>query len=73
MFRLLPLFALAGLLVVFSSCERHHPGEMPEVQQEHLHPLDAGKAEANPAFPTPQTSGATATPKPADFFPKDKP
>lgn len=71
MFRLLPLVALAGLLFLCNACERHHPGEMPEVQREHLHPLDAPAEEAKPAFPTPPVSGASATP--ANFFPPDKP
>ena len=38
-FRFSPLAAFAGLLIVFTSCERHHLGEMPELQKEHLHPL----------------------------------
>jgi hypothetical protein len=46
---------------------------LPEVQKEHLHPLDAQKEEAKPAFPTPPVSGVTATPTPADFFSKEKP
>ena len=71
MFRLLPLFALASLLFFANACERHHPGEMPEVQKEHLHPLDTATEEARPAFPTPTISGASATP--ANFFPKEKP
>lgn len=72
MFRLLPLVALVGLLFLANACERHHPGEMPEVQREHLHPLDQHAKEAKPAFPTPPVSGgASATP--ANFFPKDKP
>ena len=68
MFQLLPLIALAGLLLVFTSCERHHPGEMPEVQREHLHPLQPGMEEAKPAFPAPPVS-----PTPANFFPNEKP
>ncbi|MGI8431597.1 MAG: hypothetical protein ACR2MW_04805 [Chthoniobacterales bacterium] len=73
MLRLLPLCAFAGFLLVFNSCEKHHPGEMPEVQKEHLHPLDAHHEEAHPEFPTPPVSGASATPTPADFFPKPTP
>jgi hypothetical protein len=69
--RLLPLAALAALLCSFNACERHHPGELPEVQQEHLHPLDAHAEQARPAFPTPPVTGATATP--ANFFPPAKP
>lgn len=73
MFRLLPLCALAGLILVFTSCERHHLGEMPALQKEHLHPLDGHVEEAHTAFPTPQISGASVTPTPANFFRNDKP
>ncbi|MGH8092654.1 MAG: hypothetical protein ACREIF_04190 [Chthoniobacterales bacterium] len=68
-FRFSPLAALAGLLLVFSSCERHHLGEMPELQKEHLHPLKpAGEepADARPAV-------AIVSPTPANFFPKQQP
>lgn len=70
MFRLLPVFAFAGLLLVFTSCEKHHPGEWPELQKEHLHPLQAEAERAAVAVPQPASS-ATATP--ANFFQKDTP
>ncbi len=68
-FRVSPLAALAGLILVFTSCERHHVGELPELQREHLHPLEAAAeepAQARPASPL-------ASPTPADFFPKPTP
>ena len=69
MFRLLPLVALAGLLFVFNACERHHVGELPEVQREHLHPLDSAVAETKAGEPTPPST----SPTPANFFPNEKP
>lgn len=68
-FRLFPLAALAGLLLVFNSCERHHVGEIPELQQEHFNPMEAGKAEREQAA-QPQTA---LSPTPADFFPRPAP
>jgi hypothetical protein len=68
-FRVSPLAALAGLLVVFTSCERHHVGELPELQREHLHPLEAAAEEPIHALPKPPTS----SPTPANFFPKQQP
>jgi hypothetical protein len=70
MFRLLPVCVFAGLLLVFTSCERHHPGEWPELQKEHLHPLHAETERPGSAVPTP---AASATPTPANFFEKEKP
>jgi hypothetical protein len=67
-FRSFPLVVLAGLLIVFTSCERHHLGEMPELQKEHLHPLAPKGEEVDPGVPTPPVSSS-----PADFFPKQQP
>jgi hypothetical protein len=66
--RLSPLAVLAGLLIVFTSCERHHVGELPELQREHLHPLTGQAEEAQPPAPP-----ASSSPTPADFFPKQQP
>jgi hypothetical protein len=66
--RLSPLAALAGLLIVFSSCERHHAGELPEVQKEQLHPLTPDAEETHSAEPA-----AHVSPTPANFFPPQKP
>ena len=67
-FRFSPLAALAGLLLVFTSCERHHVGEMPELQTEHLNPLGPEGEEAPAAPPA-----ARVSPTPANFFPQQKP
>jgi hypothetical protein len=69
-FRFCPLAALAGLVLVFSSCERHHVGELPELQREHFHPIQDPAGESLRALPTPPT---TASPTPANFFPKQQP
>ncbi|HEY5036744.1 MAG TPA: hypothetical protein VII74_06395 [Chthoniobacterales bacterium] len=68
-FRLSPLAALAGLLLVFTSCERHHPGELPEIQREHMHPLQTAAAETEAA----KHAQPTASPTPANFFPSPTP
>ncbi|HEY1583655.1 MAG TPA: hypothetical protein VGF73_11215 [Chthoniobacterales bacterium] len=68
-FRVSPLAALTGLVLVFASCERHHVGELPELQREHLHPLTAGHPAADRAYPTPPTAAKT----PANFFPSPAP
>jgi hypothetical protein len=64
-FRFSPLAALAGLILVFTACERQPLGQMPELQKEHLHPLAPKGEEVDPGAPTPSVSST-----PADFFPK---
>ena len=66
--RLSPVAALAGLLIVFSYCERHHVGELPELQSEHLHPLEGVAEEGKTAQPA-----AHVSPTPANFFPNQTP
>ena len=68
-FRLTPFAALASLLIVFSSCERHHVGELPELQREHLNPLAPEAGETKAIEPTPPP----VSPTPANFFPNQKP
>ncbi|MBA2436159.1 MAG: hypothetical protein H0V54_13955 [Chthoniobacterales bacterium] len=68
--RVSPFAALAGLLIVFTSCERHHVGELPHLQKEHLHPLEAAAEEPiHGAIPKPPLS----SPTPANFFPAQQP
>ena len=66
--RFSPLAALAGLLLVFTSCERHHVGELPELQREHFDPAET-VAEPEHAIPKPPPASAT----PANFFPNQHP
>ena len=54
-------------LFLFCSCDRHQPGELPEVQRNKLEEAKAPaaeKAETTAISPTP-----TAKPTPAEFFP----
>lgn len=67
--RLFALAAVAGLILVFTSCERHHVGEMPELQQEHFHPREHANEEMSRTQPSAPTRSAT----PANFFPPQKP
>ncbi len=69
-FRVSPFAALAGLIIVFTSCERHHVGELPEIQREHLNPLAPEAAEGHAAA---SVGKPHASPTPANFFPKQQP
>ncbi|MEP6603510.1 MAG: hypothetical protein ABJB69_06155 [Spartobacteria bacterium] len=64
------LAALGCLLLAFiCSCDKHHLGEAPEVQKEHVD-LAHGGGDAPAASPD---SSAATTPTPAEFFPEKKP
>jgi hypothetical protein len=57
------IFVSATLLVC--SCDKHYPGEYPEVQRERTEEAKSPvAAEASPTSPTP-----AAKPTPAEFFP----
>ena len=56
----------AASLLLFASCDQHEAGELPEVQKEHVLPLDCAKASESKAAAE-QTPAAKPTP--ADFFP----
>jgi hypothetical protein len=73
--RSFPFLALAGLILVFTSCERHHSGEVPELQKEHFNPLEAGtEAAAHAAHGVHAEHAApSASPTPANFFPSQTP
>jgi hypothetical protein len=62
------LFSAFASLVVFSACDKHQLGELPDVQKEHSYPEHHGDAE--PATAASQTP--SAKPTPADFFPETK-
>jgi hypothetical protein len=56
-------------VMLICSCEEHHVGEMPEVQQEHLD-LVSGSEDALPATRAASPSASpAATPTPGQFFP----
>jgi hypothetical protein len=58
-------FSACASLIIICSCEKHHVGELPEVQKERVD----GKSgsEATPSAVVPPTPAATLTP--AEFFP----
>ena len=63
----------AAALIVFCSCEKHHLGEDPEVQKEHVDvaaPSEENSGATKEASASPTT---TASPTPAEFFPESTP
>jgi hypothetical protein len=66
--------ALAGAsLIVICSCEKHHLGEFPEAQKEHVDlakkPHDSNAALGSGSEGSPAKS---PSPTPAEFFPEKK-
>jgi len=63
----------AAALVLFCSCEKHHLGEDPEVQKEHV--IAPGESDANSGATeeTLASPAATASPTPVEFFPESTP
>ena len=62
----------AAALIFCCSCEKHHLGEVPEVQKEHVDEAKGGEenAAANKAE---AVESATPKPTPAEFFPENTP
>jgi len=69
-------FSLCAIVFLICSCDRHQPGEYPQVQREladvfgqrlKAETKGEAKAEAAPAAATPNTPAAKPTP--AEFFP----
>ena len=57
--------ALAVASLISISCEKHHVGELPEVQKEKVDVAAGHEADSSPA--------PAAKPTPAEFFPEKKP
>src|ERR1043166_8152553 len=66
-------FCLCAGFVLVCACEKHHVGEMPEVQREHaeLGSGEAPRAERGGETSTSASPSSTATP--AEFFRGSKP
>jgi len=63
----------AAALIFCCSCEKHHLGEDPEVQKEHVD-VTSGSAEDSSASKEALASpSATVSPTPAEFFPETTP
>jgi hypothetical protein len=63
----------AGMVIFWCSCEKHHLGEMPDAQKEHV---DVA-SESGEASPAPEETSASSTPSatstPAELFPESPP
>jgi hypothetical protein len=63
----------AAALIFFCSCEKHHLGEDPEVQKEHVD-VPRGGEENSPATKEASASPSpTGSPTPVEFFPESTP
>ena len=63
----------AAAFIFCCSCEKHHLGEDPEVQKEHV--VVPGESDENSSAPkeTSASPSATTSPTPAEFFPESTP
>jgi hypothetical protein len=73
-FRKAGLLVLVGALVLCGSCEKHHLGEIPPAQKEHVD-IASGSSEDSDVVKERSTSSPTpsAKPTPAEFFPEATP
>ena len=55
---------VSGLLIFYSSCEKHPLGEMPEVQREQVDPAKAWSQASEM-----DSEKSSSSPTPAEFFP----
>jgi len=63
----------AAALIFCSSCEKHHLGEDPEVQKEHVDVGENAEENSAPAKETSTSVAPTASPTPVEFFPESTP
>ena len=67
------VFVAGASSLFICSCEKHHTGEMPEVQKEHVD-LASESGEASPVDKERSTSPPPSVrPTPAEFFPESSP
>jgi len=60
---------VSGLLIFYSSCEKHPLGEMPDVQREQVDPAKNARSRMNATDSDRPSPSAT----PAEFFPESSP
>jgi hypothetical protein len=58
-------FSVCASLIIICSCEKHHVGELPEVQKERVDLKSGSEATPDAAV----SPAPVATPTPAEFFP----
>jgi hypothetical protein len=66
--------AISGAALIFCcSCEKHHLGEAPEVQKEHVDEPKGGEENATGPSKADVVESPTPKPTPAEFFPENTP
>ena len=66
--------AISGAALTFCcSCEKHHLGEAPEVQKEHVDEPKGGEENATGPSKADVVESPTPKPTPAEFFPENTP
>jgi hypothetical protein len=60
-------------LIFFCSCEKHHLGEDPEAQKEHVVAPGESDENSDAAKETSASPSATTSPTPVEFFPESTP
>jgi hypothetical protein len=64
----------SAALIFCCSCEKHHLGEDPEVQKEHVDAASGGSEESSgEASEAPTSPAPSASPTPVEFFPESTP
>jgi hypothetical protein len=63
----------AAALIFCCSCEKHHLGEDPEVQKEHVDVGENAEETSAPAQETSTSVAPTVSPTPVEFFPESTP
>jgi len=63
----------ASALIFCSSCEKHHLGEDPEVQKEHVDTPEGSEENSKASKETSTSPAAAASPTPVEFFPESTP
>jgi hypothetical protein len=63
----------AGAMILCCSCEKHHLGEDPEAQKEHVDVAPGGGEDSGETKSPTESPAATASPTPVNFFPENSP
>jgi hypothetical protein len=66
--------AISGAALIFCcSCEKHHLGEDPEAQKEHVDVAGGSEENSGEAKETSTSPTSSASPTPVEFFPEGTP
>jgi hypothetical protein len=64
---------VAGAVILCCSCEKHHLGEMPDAQKEHVDIAGESSETSTAPEESSPSPAPSATPTPAEFFPESTP